>query len=164
MEVIQRALRFERRLYSEDHNNWYTTENKDKLANGWCHGAPGILLSKLILKDNGFEDEYIEKEISTAIDSSIHNGIGNNPTYCHGDLGVLSILNYASDLTNNINLKNRCLRTYQDLFENVLAMKWRKRDLVCTRSYSLMIGLSGIGYSMIKNYAPEIVPNFLWLE
>ncbi|MGG0901122.1 type 2 lanthipeptide synthetase LanM family protein [Bacillus subtilis] len=164
LEVIQRALRFERRLYSEDHNNWYTTENKDKLANGWCHGAPGILLSKLILKDNGFEDEYIEKEISTAIDSSIHNGIGNNPTYCHGDLGVLSILNYASDLTNNINLKNRCLRTYQDLFENVLAKKWRKKDLVCTRSYSLMIGLSGIGYSMIKNYAPEIVPNFLWLE
>lgn len=162
--TIDKALAFERSLYSSSHNNWYSTAKKDKISSGWCHGAPGVLLSKLMMKEHGYEDRELDREIAIAIASTCANGIGNNPTYCHGDLGSLAILQYASRITNNRELGNRCIASFQQLYEDVLAGQWNKGSMRCTRSFSLLIGLAGIGYSLMKNYSPDSAPEFLWLE
>ncbi|MDA1476954.1 type 2 lanthipeptide synthetase LanM family protein [Bacillus changyiensis] len=164
LSSIEKALKFERSLYSNKEKNWYSTAKKNKFSNGWCHGAPGILLSKLILKEHGFSDSRIDQEINIGISSTCLNGIGNNPTYCHGDLGNLAILNYASEITGQVDLKNKTIQTYQDLFDNVLSKEWNKKNLKCTWSVGLMIGITGFGYSMLRHYAPEIVSEFLWLK
>ncbi|SFB45765.1 type 2 lanthipeptide synthetase LanM family protein [Clostridium frigidicarnis] len=164
IHYINKALNFEEELYSDKYNNWFSTEHDYSISNGWCHGAPGILLSKAILKENGFENKDLDRKLSIAINSTWLNGIGNNPTYCHGDLGSLAILNYAANVTNNVDLKNKSYATFQQLFDDVLSNNWKKRESRCTKSYSLMIGICGFGYSMLKNYAPDFVPEFLWLE
>ena len=53
------------------------------------YGAPGILLSKLLLYKNGMKNELIKSEIKIGINRTIKSGIGISPTYCHGDLGNL---------------------------------------------------------------------------
>ena len=164
LDCVKKSLTFERSCYSQEHKNWLTSNYNGIFSNGWCHGAPGILLSKLLLLNEGYSDSYISDELHIALETTYKHGIGNNPTYCHGDLGSLSILNFASESLQDKTLKDKTLSTYQDLFNNVLSKEWRLKNFRCCRSLGLMIGISGFGYSMIKNYAPEEIPEFLWLH
>ncbi|MBU3107033.1 type 2 lanthipeptide synthetase LanM family protein [Clostridium gasigenes] len=164
MELTKGVLSYERSLYSHKDKNWYTTNKKIKISHGWCHGAPGVVLSKLMLKEDGYSDHLLEKEINDGLDSVMKFGLGNNPTYCHGDLGNLSIINYASKVLNKVELNNMSMNAYQELYENVLSKEWNRKKLKSSLSMSLMIGITGFGYSMLKNYAPDEVPEFLWLE
>ncbi|TCP70222.1 type 2 lanthipeptide synthetase LanM family protein [Baia soyae] len=163
-ENMKLALAFERSHFSTRHNNWFDCEKKDGVSYAWCHGAPGILLSKLMLQDSGYKDELLEREIQIGIDITKSKGFGNNPTYCHGDLGSLSILEYGAKVLGDSELKNQCYSTYQSLFEEVLSKSNLKERFRHAHSYSLMIGLSGFGYSMLQHYAPDDVPDFLRLQ
>lgn len=164
LPVLEGAMKMERSLYSSDHKNWHTTDTSHEVGNGWCHGAPGILLGKTILKEHGYTDSLIDKEIHTAMNTAIRMGIGNNPTYCHGDLGTLSILNYAARVSKNEALRNQAIQTYQELYDRVLSKEWNSRRMKSGWTLSLMIGITGFGYSMLSNYEPGCVPEFLWLE
>ena len=162
LSLIKEALNYERHLYSEIDKNWYSSHTKDMLSLGWCHGAPGILLSNLILKEYGYNDEYLDKEIKIALDTTLKQGIGNNPCLCHGDLGNISIIKYAAKLLNDKELNNRCLNTFEDVYNNVLKVRWDKGVFSGTESMGLMIGLSSFGYSLLKEIAPYSVPEILW--
>lgn len=164
LKNVKKALVYERSLYSEKDENWFSTAERNTLSNGWCHGAPGILLSMAMLKKYGYNDPKIEDEINTAIKTTCEKGIGNNPTFCHGDLGNLTILQFVASVNKDEELMQRVYSTYSELFTKVLSKRWDKFDLRCTKSFSLLIGLTGFGYSMIKNYKTLMVPNFLALE
>lgn len=161
---ISKALRFERNLYSAKDHNWFVSDQRDKVSNGWCHGAPGMLLSKLMLKEQGYTDALLELELDTAIRTTGQHGIGNNPTYCHGDLGNLAVLRYAAQSRGDTRLMDQAVSAYQYLFDEVLSREWNQKNMKSGWSLSLMIGITGFGYSMLKNYAPDEVPEFLWLQ
>lgn len=162
--IISWALNFERTLYSNNAKNWFSTNEKNNISFGWCHGVSGMLLSKLILKQSGFTDKYIDNEINVALETTLNYSFGHNPTYCHGDLGNLAIINYASKILNDNGLRSRCTSTFNMLYKNFICENWKKGIFRGTTSIGLMVGLSGLGYSLIKNYAPDIVPEFLWFE
>ncbi|WP_068613671.1 type 2 lanthipeptide synthetase LanM family protein [Paenibacillus tuaregi] len=161
---LGRALRFERSLFSAGDGNWFVSDRRDKVSHGWCHGAPGMLVSKLLLLKTGYSDSQLEQEIETAVHTTMKYGIGNNPTYCHGDLGNLAALRFAGELTGNHQLLNQSNMAYQELFDQVLSKEWNQKNMKSGWSLSLMIGITGFGYSMLRQYAPDVVPEFLWLE
>ncbi|MNY48177.1 Lanthionine synthetase C-like protein [compost metagenome] len=123
-----------------------------------------MLLSKLMLREQGYTDTLLELEIDTAIRTTAQHGIGNNPTYCHGDLGNLAVLRYAAQARGDTRLLDQAVSAYQYLFDEVLSKEWNQKNMKSGWSLSLMIGITGFGYSMLKNYAPDAVPEFLWLQ
>jgi lantibiotic modifying enzyme len=73
----------------------------------WCHGAPGILLSRLILQSVGTDDESLQKELDAARKSSIAAiehflsiGYVSNCNLCCGAFGVTSLLRLDARLNN----------------------------------------------------------------
>lgn len=163
-DLIVKALNYERHLYLPQQKNWRSSHTKDRAALAWCHGAPGILLSRLILKEAGYQDDYIDEEIENAMDTTINKCFGNNPCYCHGDIGNLSILQYAAKVLKDENLKNRCENTFNEMFELLIKPRWNKGVYCGTEAMGLMIGLAGFGYALINKYDENLVPPVLWFE
>lgn len=161
---LMQALAFERKLFSNEQKKWFSSLKRDRTSLGWCNGAPGILLSRLMLKNSGYEDSFINSEIDTALGTTITKGFGHNPSLCHGDLGNLEILNFAANSLNDIKLKNHCYSTFQDLFNNVLMNRWNNGVLRGTESIGLMVGVAGFGYSILRFYEPDGIPEILWFD
>ena len=164
--IVQRSINYERCCFSKRDGSWLRSDRERGVSDAWCHGAPGILLSKLILYNAGMTDTSIKKEVEIALNRTRQYGFGNNPTYCHGDLGNMAILNYAGKVFGRSELCNENMHVFQQLYQQILAKEWRNREFKSCNTYGLMVGLSGWGYSMLSHYAaPEYdIPEFLWME
>lgn len=160
-EFINEMLNYQRNLYNSENNNWKTTHLKELYSNGWCHGAPGILLNRIIMKECNYEDNFIDDEIKKSLNATTKNGFGNNPTYCHGDLGNIEIIKAASVVLKNKELRNRCNNTYVELFDTILSDKWNNNIFRNTESLGIMIGLSGWGYSILRFLYEDEIFNFM---
>lgn len=163
-EAVEQSLRYERSCFSEKKGNWYRSETERTMSNAWCHGAPGILLSKLLLYRAGFRDERTEAELEQALKLTTQYGFGANPTYCHGDLGNMAIVSLAGSVLNRPQLNNQSIHALQQLYDGVLRKRWRDKSLKCCNTYGLFIGLAGWGYALLSGYGQRETPEFLWLE
>ena len=161
---LKKVLSFERSLIIREKGNWFSTNRKDKCGFGWCHGAPGMLLSKVILLKSGFTDEHLESEFKAALNTTVSRCFGNNPTFCHGDLGNLDILLYASMVLKDTGLQKQCIGTFDNVYEKILQQRWRRGVYRETDTLGLMIGLAGFGYSLLRFASPNTVPSCLALD
>jgi type 2 lantibiotic biosynthesis protein LanM len=74
MEAAQRAVAYERSVFVAEQRNWPDFRSNSEPTDfmlSWCHGAPGILLSRLVLQEAGAADEHTAAEIEAARDSTI---------------------------------------------------------------------------------------------
>lgn len=162
--IIQEALKFERSLYIDKENNWFKDDKKDQISYGWCHGAPGILLSKCLAKEFRLNDEKWDEELMAALITTKIKSFGNNPSLCHGDLGNLEILYIASKILNDYKLEKSCKLNFNKIYETIIKERWKGKSFRGVDSYSLMVGLSGFGYSLLRFSELEKIPSLLWLE
>lgn len=162
--LIQKLLDYDRSMYDEKTNNWFVNSNKEKTSYAWCHGAPGILLSRILIKEYGYNDEKIDDEIKNALNETIKFGFGNNDTFCHGDVGNLEIVKYVAKSLKNEELENNCKYTFSKLVDGYISKRWNKPLLGHGEVYSLMVGMGGLGYSLLLNMDSSDLPKFLWLE
>ncbi|KKO53255.1 type 2 lanthipeptide synthetase LanM family protein [Paenibacillus sp. DMB20] len=163
LEYIEKGLRYERANYHAELKNWVTPE--DTASVSWCHGAPGVLLSRLRLLENGYWDVHIDEEINIALETTIQLGFGTEPVYCHGDFGQLEILLFAdlilgrSDIRDAVNVvRAHLLRLLNDQPWTITGVH-RAFDIK-----GLMAGLAGAGFGLLKQAFPDKVPNILNLE
>ncbi len=163
-KLTEDSLRFERSCMTADGAGWHRGDKDRKVTHLWCHGSAGILLSKLLLFRYGYRDSMIKDEIFSAVQTVRKNGFGKSPTYCHGDLGNLAVIDLAGRVLNNVMLRNSVFNTFEELYTNTLSRNWNKKELKSCNSYGLMIGLSGWGYSLLSHYTDFEIPQFLWLE
>ncbi len=158
-QVVKKALNFERSLYDPKRRNWSANNIENKYSYGWCHGAPGILLSKSILIENGYRDTLIKGEIECAIDTTIRSGFGNNICLCHGDLGNLEILKRISKTLDMKELDNQCDKVYGKLFETSFEYISKMKVF----PVGMMLGSAGIGLAALQTISNK-VPSILTLE
>lgn len=152
---IKSLLNFERRVNHSE--KIYSTP-------GWYKGYPGMLLSRLALKKIDYKDALINSEIEEALAKTIIGGFGNSPYYYNGDIGNLEILEYAAEVLEDNSLKIRCSNTFNKLLEKVIE-PFIKDEISCgNKSVSLMEGIVGHGYSLIRRCSNFIVPQVLWLQ
>ncbi|GIN51001.1 bacteriocin formation protein [Bacillus paralicheniformis] len=163
LPYISKALEYERTFYDEKEKNW-RTPGRDTSSYAWCHGAPGILLSRLRLKENGWTDPLLDREIEVALETTLHKGFGNNRSYCHGDFGQLEILLYAKQVLQDRELDVYIESVRSQLLEIVKQKMWNYGISRGTEAKGLMTGLAGIGMGLLKQYDSEAVPNILNLE
>lgn len=163
-EAFQKTLKHDRSFFSYDIKGWIDGRNEDnKLDSGsWCHGSAGIALSRLQLLSLGYNDTLIKEELDYAI-SQIKKRLKCNLSICHGVMGNLEILyalkNYGCEICCDL-----------DLYEKVVCKE------ICSRSpiwcgddnydslIGLFMGISGIGYQLIRINSWESTPSVMCLE
>lgn len=94
-KIIEKILETERKYYNKTGKYWYRDNDKRDVSWGWCHGIPGILLSRVELFSDGYRDKYLLNEIEELYNITIHESLGTNLTFCHGDPGNLTICKYV---------------------------------------------------------------------
>ncbi|MEB8671657.1 lanthionine synthetase LanC family protein, partial [Bacillus cereus] len=164
LPIIEESLKYEKTLYCEETNNWYNSIEKENRAYGWCHGAPSILLNRVMLYQYKCCNELANRDLQIALETTKNDGLGRNPSLCHGDLGNLRILHFVSTVLEDKILQNQCIATFDELYTSFLQHKWDKGVFRGTENYGLMVGLSGFGYTCLQFYAPEVVKDILWLN
>ncbi len=101
VEAALRSLKYEQSVYVQQQRNWpdfRRTREANVYMRTWCHGAPGILLSRLVLQEHGIMDLDISNDIcaarATTLDAlqTIAEQPGSPANLCCGLFGLTSIL------------------------------------------------------------------------
>jgi len=103
-EGASRAIAYERSVFVAERGNWpdfRSSNDADTFMLSWCHGAPGILLSRHAIKEAGLGDEACESELdmgraSTYAVLAEKRGAPVDPAahLCCGVLGLTSLLRF----------------------------------------------------------------------
>lgn len=130
----------------------------------WCHGAPGIALSRLA----AWRLEGDEKALPVArraLEAVVARGALDNHSLCHGIVGNLEPLLVAQDLLPAEEKWAAALREgIEVLMVDLRSGRWRTAlpgQLDCA---GLMTGLSGVGYGLLRLSDRANVPSVLMLE
>ena len=188
-EAALEGFRYERSWYSPQHENWPDLRDPETMqapvnpnADGftltypllWCHGAPGIGLSRLraceILGDEILGDGILRAEAEAALRSttrdllSPNSGTGNY-SLCHGLAGNAELLIYASQILNQPSLRQAAEQIgWQGIASHERpGVPWTSGMLEAKEAPNLMLGKTGTGYFYLRLYDPEAVPSLLIL-
>lgn len=166
-EAADKALEFERTLFIPEKNNWADI----KLENGqfrndnfvaWCNGAAGIGLSRILILPHN-QNEMIKNEAHIAINTTLKYGFEHDHSLCHGDLGNLDILMYATENFNK-KLSVNVTELSHKILNDIKLRGWLTGFEKNNESPSLMMGYAGIGLGLLKIFAPTEVPSVLRLQ
>ncbi|WP_309260548.1 type 2 lanthipeptide synthetase LanM family protein [Bacillus cereus] len=163
LELADKVLSYENSFYDPKHKNW-KLPSKDNHSVAWCHGAPGILLSRLMLKESNYENSILDQNIYAALDTTIDKSFGHNRSLCHGDFGNLDILLYAAKVLQDKTSYERANSIGIQLLEYSKTHNWKKGVSTGTESFGLMTGLSGIGVGLLQQSDYNSIPSILRLE
>ncbi|MFJ9590871.1 type 2 lanthipeptide synthetase LanM family protein [Streptomyces acidicola] len=161
--LARAALDYEHTLFDADAANWRDVR-QDGSPHGpsypvlWCHGAAGIALARGELRGQ-LDHPRLREEHTVALATVARVGFGHNFSLCHGDLGNLEALLLAGGTARNTALR-QAAATLDALEE---------RGWVCgmpdgVHSPSLMVGVAGIGYGLLRLAAPDTTPSLLALH
>ncbi|WP_394209841.1 lanthionine synthetase LanC family protein [Enterovibrio calviensis] len=172
---INEIVQYESDHFVEDKGNWcdfrFNQTVDARCSTTWCHGAPGILLSRIKLFHVFKDDTYLE-QIKIAISTvekhfnENKNSSKSNLSLCHGLYGNLDSLLCAA----NVESSGISLSKVRDYASKIIL---NARDDVYDCEYGvhahdafvpgLMGGESGVGYSFLRLHSPELVPSVLGL-
>ena len=177
-EAARAAFRYERHHFSPQHENWPDLRNTQAAPSGqktepgyavaWCHGAPGIGLSRLrCFQLTG--DLELRKDAEAAIrttmktlDPGLYGG-QTNFSLCHGLAGNAELLIYAAEVLH----RNDCTAAAQHLGLQGIQMyeknrlPWPCGVLGGGESPNLLLGLAGIGYFFLRLHDAAAFPSVL---
>lgn len=168
------GIAYERSLLSAEMGNWPDLRKLDgvdvsgdeyekNFMLAWCHGAPGVGISRLSSL-RYVDNEAIREEIEVALRTTLAGGFGRNHSLCHGDLGNLELLLLASQNLSQPQWGEEVNRFSSIILECINRQGWLCGIPLGVESPGLMTGLSGIGYQLLRLAHPERVPSVMVLE
>ena len=178
-KVANLAFEYERYWFDEEQCNWpdfrqepsQTTqyEHADTFSTFWCHGAPGIAISRLrayeILGDDSYRIEANSALRTTRdiINKWLKTGIGNF-SLCHGLAGNADILIYGTQVLNENTMSHSVLAREVGRFGiETYAEQHQWPCGAIGETPNLMLGLAGIGYFYLRLHN-STVPSVLMLH
>jgi len=179
LDAAQKAFAYERHLFSAEYSNWPDLRNSNpgdeqqKPAHlygalAWCHGAPGIGLSRIRVFDL-VADEECKREAAVAVTTTYTNirqtlesGQGNF-SLCHGLAGNSELLLMAAHSFNNPGLLDLARQVGLMGVDRYLKTEspWPCGVLGVGESPGLLLGLAGIGYFYLRLTDPVNTPSIL---
>jgi hypothetical protein len=131
--------------------------NMKEVMYGWCHGLPGIALSRLHYYYRTNEEKYLnqinefikfyEREFELLTNGSIS-------CLCHGDVGNLEFLIEYSYIFNDNERMNFVRKNSFHIFNKLIKNGFINNTSNHPNDYSLMGGIAGIGYHFLRLYSP----------
>ena len=125
-------------------------------------GAAGMGLARLCAYQH-LDDPQLREEIQLAVQNTLHYGFGQSHALWQGDLGNLELLLQASRVLNDDAYPMHIERLAAMLLESIERDGWRCGGPGAVEMPSLMLGLAGIGYQLLRLAEPERVPSVLVL-
>ncbi len=164
------ALAYEREMYSTEENNWFDLRNRQNRIQknfpepvNWCHGAPGIGMSRIKVI-NIMDDQQTRIEIERAIEKTLEEGLGGSDCLCHGSMGNIDLLLLSAQHLGQTEHFDIAQRIVGDLVQNAQTDQWYSGIPQTAQVPTLMIGLAGIGYQLLRTVDPYRVPSILTLQ
>lgn len=97
LEATERALNLETLNFSPALGNWpdlRLAEGSARFMVAWCHGAPGVALSRLCMSQCGIERGEFRRELDAALDCTASKQLPSDHLCC-GTMGLVVILRLA---------------------------------------------------------------------
>ncbi|ODP28223.1 Lacticin 481/lactococcin biosynthesis protein lcnDR2 [Paenibacillus nuruki] len=164
------AIAYERGLYSIEENNWFDLRNRQHRIQknfpepvNWCHGAPGIGMARVKIF-NIIAEQQTGIEIKRAIQKTLQEGFGGSDCLCHGSMGNIDLLLLSAQHLGQSEHLDIAQRIVGDLVKNAQADQWYSGIPQTAQVPTLMIGLAGIGYQLLRTIDPYHIPSVLTLE
>lgn len=165
------AIKYEDSLYDAIGNNWIDLRNfeensirQDPIA--WCNGAMGIGLGRLFILDY-YDSDEIRSDYNNALNKTITDSfIEVNYSLCHGDLGNIELPLSAAIKFDDKELKRKVYKKAASMIQEIKVKNnnyWKCGIPGRYETESFMIGISGIGYELLRLYNNNI-PNILMLD
>jgi hypothetical protein len=174
-ETARGAFAFEDALFDRGRGNWpdlrepLTTPH---FARAWCHGAPGIAVTRLraAALDPDRAPDYLEKaqialkSTTDAIEVGLASA-GSDTSLCHGLAGLGEIALIAGQVQKDP-VRHAQARALADALIDQHGTKCDWPSGVPSRGLnpSLMIGLAGVGHWLLRLLTPDSVPSILLLD
>ncbi|WP_046212738.1 type 2 lanthipeptide synthetase LanM family protein [Paenibacillus wulumuqiensis] len=161
--IIKKGLNFENNQSS--HGNWNDLRKpvQEAATSAWCHGSPGILMSRLELANSSDSEVALQAvhDQQMALPNILHDGFGREQSLCHGDMGNGMILMQYGRKTN----RPAWLNVGKNLIIESATSRLKYQCGVGNEveTPNMMLGLAGIAYGMLYACHPEL-PNILDLE
>lgn len=169
LDTALAGLEYERRLFSSSHDNWpdlrvcASPETGFAAQVAWCHGAPGIVLSRLDTLAAA-DEPRTRAEIAAGLRTTIACGLGSNHSLCHGVMGNLETLSNAGERLNDATILGEATRLAGLTLASIEAHGLVTGVPNGTETPGLMVGTAGIGYGLLRLAFAERVPSVLLLQ
>jgi len=169
-EAAGEAFRYERSCYSTEQENW--PDFRDYLrppgssgapvySTAWCHGAPGIGLSRLRAWQLTGRAEFRREaeaafRTTTRMLESLH-AVGAGFSLCHGCAGNADCLLEAAAVLGDAGYRHTAAAIGARGVEQFEAQRlpWPCGIPGAGETKNLMLGIAGIGYFYLRLHAPD---------
>jgi len=161
-DAAQRAVAYERSVFDAERGNWpdfRSSNDANEFMLSWCHGAPGILLSRLVLEASGLGDAAMEAERQVARQSTLtvlDDITATNNDYaahlCCGALGLTSLLQVDAQVSG-VALSPRVAAAESKVINNAIANGGYTFFSVDTGSLNLpglFTGKAGVALALLE--------------
>lgn len=157
-------LDYEKTLFSDKESNWKDLRFSEEGAFCvfWCHGAPGIGLSRALINLH-YSNKDIQEDIQISIEKTKKDGFGSSLCVCHGNYGNLEVLLEISRLLGKSELEDETRNFASKLVSNLELNKWKMSFSYNLEAMGLMTGIAGVGYSCLR-YRNSDIPSILALK
>ena len=167
-EAGREALAFERNAFDAGAGGWPDfrfggADGTVPCSTMWCHGAPGIGLSRLALLDLE-EDAAFAGEIETAIRATKHYGMRRADHLCCGNFGRIDLLVEAGHRFGDpalLDVATAAAEARLDLRDVTGSFGLSCDDGPEWLKPSLFRGIAGMGYELLRIAAPGDVASVL---
>jgi class II lanthipeptide synthase len=164
LEAAAKALRYERDTFDESTANWPDFRapydpGAPRFMLSWCHGAPGIAMSRLCFEGTALWDAAAENELRIALKATADTNQAGDSVCC-GRFGRAAILRLAQQLGWRVEAGDDAARLErQALLERPATGAFSFFDVL-----GLFNGLSGVGLALLDSVAipkRRILPSVL---
>ncbi|MEA5595922.1 type 2 lanthipeptide synthetase LanM family protein [Rivularia sp. UHCC 0363] len=163
LKAAEEGIAYEDSLFSKSALNWPDLRRQSGFMVTWCHGAPGIVISRLGILSIYPTDE-IHQDVEIGLRTTQRYGLQDVDHLCCGNFGRIEVLLvagqklYSSQLLENAQKKAAWvvakadkIGTYQ-LFGNLPNSLFNP---------GFFQGTAGIGYQLLRLAYPQVLPSVL---
>jgi type 2 lantibiotic biosynthesis protein LanM len=165
--AAEEAIAYEDQLFQPELDNWPDLrEEEPTYKANWCHGAPGIGLARL----GGLcaiDTDAVRRDIDAAVRTTLRTDVDFPDHLCCGNLGRVDLLLVAGERLERPALPKRALERARVIAGRAQTMGgFSLHSSLPGRVHmpSFFMGMSGIGYELLRAAHPQILPSVLLWE
>ncbi|WP_181443559.1 type 2 lanthipeptide synthetase LanM family protein [Porphyrobacter sp. YT40] len=160
LDLARSALLFEDRTFAADRQTWIDQREGITTSTTWCHGAPGIVLGRMVIREMAGElVDGLSHGIKRGLEEMARHGAGGSHCLCHGSIGNALVFHRAGGGWED-HARHLVAKT---LREHQAEGGYRCGIAAFSETPGLMVGRAGIGLGLLQ-LAFADTPDILSLE
>lgn len=171
LAATREAIAWERSLWVESEGNWLDRRNGDEAMfwNGWCHGAPGIVLARsgvFPFFERSDDRRLVEDDIRRGLDRLLDPEPSPVDHVCCGVFGRVDIALSAASALGDPDLGRRARELASRAVERARTeggFRWEPNQEPGRVVPAFFVGDAGVGYTLLRLIDPSL-PSVLALE